>query len=119
LYSVFVHEYETLRQLKKDDIKHAHLFNGHLPLLDADIDVANDPCGKEERYQASEEGKRLAQGIHQRVVIGHLDLVSNVLQSKISWIETYHQLRIACFIRQTVDLQGQRGPAEGVHIGLE
>jgi hypothetical protein len=59
-------------------MKHAHLLNGHLPLLDADIDVANDPCGKEDSHQASEDGKRLAQGIHQGVVIGHLDLVSNV-----------------------------------------
>lgn len=58
----------------KDDMKHAHLSNAHLPLLDADVDIADGPCGKEDSHQASEDGKWLAQGIHQGVVVSHLNL---------------------------------------------
>lgn len=58
----------------KDDMKHAYLSNAHLPLLDADVDVADGPCGKENRHQASEDGKGLAQSIHQGVVVSHLSL---------------------------------------------
>lgn len=57
----------------KNDKNHAHYFNAHLTLLDADINVTNGPYGKEESHQASEDGKRLTQGIHQGVVVGYLN----------------------------------------------
>lgn len=50
-----------------------HTFeNAHLPLLDADIDVPNEPNSNKQRKQASRKGERLTQAINEGVIVGHL-----------------------------------------------
>ena len=45
-----------------------------LPLLDADIEVAKEPYTNKDGQKTGEDGQWLAQGVHQGVVIGHLDV---------------------------------------------
>lgn len=55
-----------------DNKKHSSSRMRDLPLLNADIKVANEPDTKKDGQKTSEDGKWLAKGIHQGVVIGHL-----------------------------------------------
>lgn len=50
--------------------------DAHSTLLNADINAANEPDSKKEGKQTTEDGERLAEGIHKSVVIGHLDSIS-------------------------------------------